>query len=35
MTKDDWIHGSLLIVNELLRFSNAEGEVTDYFCFKV
>ncbi|PVD35573.1 hypothetical protein C0Q70_02536 [Pomacea canaliculata] len=26
MTKDDWIHGSLLIVNELLRFSNAEGE---------
>ncbi|XP_050412148.1 serine/threonine-protein kinase mTOR [Patella vulgata] len=26
MTKDDWMHGSLLIINELLRCSNVEGE---------
>ncbi|XP_060595349.1 serine/threonine-protein kinase mTOR-like [Ruditapes philippinarum] len=26
LTKDDWAHGSLLIVNELLRCSNVEGE---------
>ena len=28
LTRDDWAHGSLLIVNELLRCSNVEGEVT-------
>ena len=27
LTRDDWAHGSLLIVNELLRCSNVEGEV--------
>ncbi|BFZ23557.1 hypothetical protein BsWGS_26596 [Bradybaena similaris] len=26
MTRDDWIHGSLLIINELLRCSNNEAE---------
>ncbi|XP_041377661.1 serine/threonine-protein kinase mTOR-like isoform X2 [Gigantopelta aegis] len=26
MTRDDWIHGSLLIINELLRCANVEGE---------
>ncbi|KAK3104575.1 hypothetical protein FSP39_005244 [Pinctada imbricata] len=26
MTRDDWAHGSLLIMNELLRCSNIEGE---------
>ncbi|ESO95689.1 hypothetical protein LOTGIDRAFT_214800 [Lottia gigantea] len=26
MTRDDWMHGSLLIINELLRCSNVEGE---------
>ncbi|KAH3893902.1 hypothetical protein DPMN_018054 [Dreissena polymorpha] len=26
MSKDDWAHGSLLIINELLRCSNVEGE---------
>ncbi|KAK7093536.1 serine/threonine-protein kinase mTOR-like isoform X2 [Littorina saxatilis] len=26
MTRDEWIHGSLLIFNELLRCSNVEGE---------
>ena len=26
MTRDDWSHGSLLIINELLRCSNVEGE---------
>ncbi|KAL8588022.1 hypothetical protein ACOMHN_026139 [Nucella lapillus] len=26
MTKDEWVHGSLLIINELLRCSNMEGE---------
>ncbi|KAH9523104.1 hypothetical protein Btru_065813 [Bulinus truncatus] len=26
MTKDDWIHGSLLIINELLRCSNNDAE---------
>ncbi|XP_053376740.1 serine/threonine-protein kinase mTOR-like [Mercenaria mercenaria] len=26
LTKEDWAHGSLLIVNELLRCSNVEGE---------
>jgi FKBP12-rapamycin complex-associated protein len=31
LTKDDWAHGSLLIVNELLRCSNVEGEVC--ICF--
>nr|KAG5704724.1 hypothetical protein BaRGS_005180 [Batillaria attramentaria] len=28
MSKDDWVHGSLLIINELLRCSNMEGEVS-------
>ena len=28
MTKDEWVHGSLLIINELLRCSNVEGEVS-------
>lgn len=28
LTRDDWAHGSLLIVNELLRCSNVEGEVS-------
>ena len=27
MNRDDWAHGSLLVVNELLRCSNVEGEV--------
>ena len=27
MGRDDWAHGSLLIINELLRCSNIEGEV--------
>ena len=27
MNRDDWSHGSLLVVNELLRCSNVEGEV--------
>lgn len=27
MTREDWTHGSLLIINELLRCSNVEGEV--------
>ena len=27
VTRDDWVHGSLLVVNELLRCSNIEGEV--------
>lgn len=27
MSRDEWTHGSLLIINELLRCSNAEGEV--------
>ena len=27
LSRDDWAHGSLLIVNELLRCSNVEGEV--------
>ncbi|XP_014771975.1 serine/threonine-protein kinase mTOR isoform X1 [Octopus bimaculoides] len=26
LNKDDWLHGSLLIINELLRCSNMEGE---------
>ena len=26
--RDEWVHGSLLIVNELLRCSNIEGEVS-------
>jgi len=26
MSRDDWAHGSLLIINELLRCSNIEGE---------
>ncbi|XP_076451616.1 serine/threonine-protein kinase mTOR-like isoform X2 [Babylonia areolata] len=26
MTKDEWVHGSLLVINELLRCSNMEGE---------
>ncbi|XP_048250308.1 serine/threonine-protein kinase mTOR-like isoform X1 [Haliotis rufescens] len=26
MTREDWTHGSLLIINELLRCSNVEGE---------
>ena len=26
-TRDDWSHGTLLIVEELLRSSNIEGEV--------
>ncbi|XP_059160425.1 serine/threonine-protein kinase mTOR-like [Physella acuta] len=26
MTRDDWVHGSLLIINELLRCSNQEAE---------
>lgn len=29
LSKDDWAHGSLLVINELLRCSNMEGEV-DY-----
>ena len=28
ISRDDWAHGSLLIVNELLRCSNVEGEVS-------
>ena len=28
MTRDEWVHGSLLIINELLRCSNVEGEVS-------
>ena len=27
MSRDDWAHGSLLIINELLRCSNLEVEV--------
>lgn len=27
LSRDDWAHGSLLIMNELLRCSNIEGEV--------
>jgi len=27
LSREDWAHGSLLIVNELLRCSNVEGEV--------
>ena len=30
MGRDDWAHGSLLIINELLRCSNIEGEVCRY-----
>lgn len=26
MNRDDWVHGSLLVINELLRCSNVEGE---------
>ncbi|VDI27815.1 Hypothetical predicted protein, partial [Mytilus galloprovincialis] len=26
LAKDDWAHGSLLVINELLRCSNMEGE---------
>ena len=28
MSRDEWTHGSLLIINELLRCSNVEGEVS-------
>ena len=39
MTKDEWVHGSLLIINELLRCSNVEGEVsnmsTGLFVFRL
>ena len=31
MTRDDWMHGSLLIINELLRCSNNEAEVGGVF----
>ena len=26
ISRDDWAHGSMLIINELLRCSNIEGE---------
>lgn len=29
-TKDDWNHGTLLILEELLRFSNSDIEVQKY-----
>ena len=39
MSRDDWMHGSLLTINELLRCSNNEaevgysqGEITSPFC---
>ena len=28
LSRDDWAHGSLLVINELLRCSNMEGEVS-------
>ena len=27
LLKDDWMHGTLLVINEILRCSNVEGEV--------
>ena len=27
MGRDEWAHGSLLIINEMLKCSNVEGEV--------
>ena len=33
MTRDDYMHGSLLIINELLRCSNNEAEVRKRFIF--
>jgi len=28
LTREDWAHGALLVINELLRCSNVEGEVS-------
>jgi hypothetical protein len=35
LAKDDWAHGSLLVINELLRCSNMEGEVTVYYLIEL
>ena len=32
LTKDDKAHGSLLIMNELIRSASFEGEVYMYYC---
>lgn len=31
-TRDDWSHGTLLIIEELLRSSNMDGEVCVTMC---
>ena len=33
LTKDDKAHGSLLIMNELIRSASIEGEVCELCCY--
>lgn len=35
MNRDDRVHGALLILNELVRISSMEGEVTSDFTLNV
>ena len=35
LTKDDKAHGSLLIMNELIRSASIEGEVSELCCYFV
>lgn len=35
MNRDDRVHGALLILNELVRISSMEGEVTSDFTLNI